>query len=117
LLVGGGTFTAVSDLTTPQFEKTQFLRCNTYGHAWFEYDNSDWRPTFGFALVLRCERCGSERRDALGNSGQVVGRHYDHPDGYKYERGTRPSRTEFRTMLMEIKVREQRKTRQQRKGA
>jgi hypothetical protein len=47
----------------------------------------------------------------------VVQRHYDHPDGYKYARGTRPTRSEFRQILMEEKVREIRKQRQQRKGA
>ena len=101
----------MSDLTTAQFEKTQFVRCNTFGHAWFDYDNSDWRPSFGFALVLRCERCGTERRDAIGNAGQVIQRHYDHPEGYRYEAGTRPTRAEFRRMLLEQKVREGRRAR------
>jgi len=95
-----------SSLTTRQYERTQFIRCNTFGHAWFDYDNSDWVPMFGDPLVLRCERCGSERRDTIGSTGAIVQRQYFHPEGYKYERGTRPTRSEFRRMLLDTKRRE-----------
>lgn len=101
----------MSDLTTAQHERTQFIRCNTIGHAWFDYDNSDWRPTFGDPLVLRCERCGTERRDSIGSSGQLVQRSYDYPEGYKYGRGERPNRSEFRRMLLEQRIRESRQAR------
>jgi hypothetical protein len=101
----------VSDLTTAQYDRSQYVRCNTIGHAWFDYDNSDWIPTFGDPLVLRCERCGTERRDTIGGSGQIIARHYFYPDGYKYGRGERPTRSEFRRMLLEQKLREGRRTR------
>lgn len=101
----------MTDLTTPQWEKTQYVRCNTIGHAWFDYDNSDWVPTFGDPLVLRCERCGSERRDSIGTAGQVVARHYLHPADYKYGRGAKPTRAEFRRMLLEQRIREARDAR------
>ena len=29
-------------LTTRQYEQTQYVRCYTIGHAWFDYDNSVW---------------------------------------------------------------------------
>jgi hypothetical protein len=98
-------------LTTRQHERTQFVRCNTFGHAWFDYDTSDWIPKFGKPLVLRCERCGSERRDSIGASGNVIARHYLHPEGYKYAKGTRPSRPEFRRMMFALKLQEQRAAR------
>jgi len=98
-------------LTTRQHERTQFVRCYTIGHAWFDYDNSDWTPEWGDPLVLRCERCGSERRDTIGATGNIVGRHYFHPEGYKYDKGTRPTKDEFRRSLLDIKRREGRPTR------
>lgn len=101
--------------TTAQFERDQFVRCNTYGHAWFDYDNSDWTPAFGTPLVLRCERCGSERRDTIGAAGQVIGRNYFHPEGYKYARGTKPTRAEFRLLLFMAKIEEQRAKRRKAK--
>ena len=94
-------------LSTQEYEKQQFIRCNTFGHAWFDYDNSDWTPEWGEPLVLRCERCGSERRDTISTStGDIIGRHYFHPDGYSYDRGTRPTRSEFRILLLAKKIEE-----------
>ena len=101
----------MSDLTTRQYERTQYVRCYTIGHAWFDYDNSDWKPQFGDPLVLRCERCGSERRDTVGSSGQIVQRSYFHPDDYKYPKGGRPDKGTFRKMLLEQKKRERREAR------
>ena len=101
----------MSDLTTAEYDRTQYVRCNTFGHAWFDYDSSDWTPTFGDSLVLRCERCGTERRDSIGGSGQILARHYLYPDGYKYGRGERPTRSEFRRMLLEQRIREARAAR------
>jgi len=101
----------VSDLTTAQHERTQFIRCNTIGHAWFDYDNSDWKPSWGDPLVLRCERCGTERRDTIGGGGQIISRQYFHPPGYKYARGTKPTRAEFRRLLLEERIREARAAR------
>ncbi len=103
----------MSDLTTAQYEQSQYVRCHTIGHAWFDYDNSEWRPQFGDPLVLRCERCGTERRDVIGAIGQIVHRHYDYPDGYKYGRGELPTRGEFRRMLIEQRIREARANRPQ----
>lgn len=101
----------MSDLTTAEYDRSQFIRCNTIGHAWFDYDNSDWRPLFGDPLVLRCERCGTERRDVIGASGQIIARNYAHPEGYKYARGTKPTRAEFRRMMLEQRIREARAAR------
>ena len=95
--------TDAADLTTRQFERTQYVRCNTIGHAWFDYDNSEWNPEFGVPLVLRCERCGTERRDTIGAFGQMIGRNYYYPDDYKYPKGMRPTRDEFRVMLLEAR--------------
>lgn len=96
-----------------------FVRCYTFGHSWHDYD-SNWKPSFGTPLTLRCERCTTERRDTIGASGNVVGRHYHYPPGYRYGRGEgRPTRDEFRVMLLAKRIQEQRQRRrqQQREGA
>ena len=102
---------AAEHLTTRQYERTQYTRCYTIGHAWFDYDSSDWNPQWGLPLVLRCERCGSERRDKIGNRGEIIGRSYFYPEGYKYSKGTRPTKNEFRQMLLAQRILEQRATR------
>jgi hypothetical protein len=103
--------TNAAGMTTAQHERTQFVRCNTLGHAWFDYDDSSWSPSFGDPLVLRCERCGTERRDVIGSLGQLIQRHYNYPEGYRYGRGERPSRSEFRIMLLQRRIEEARNSR------
>jgi hypothetical protein len=41
----------------------------------------------------------------------VIQRHYDYPEGYRYGKGERPSRPEFRLMLLEQRIREARDAR------
>ena len=93
-------------MTTEQYERSQFYRCYTLGHAWVDYD-SNWNPGFGTPLTLRCERCGTERRDIINpNTGQLLpGRKYIYPQGYRY--GTeRPTRDNFRVMLLKQRLAE-----------
>jgi hypothetical protein len=100
-----------SQLTTPQYDRTQFVRCNTLGHSWYDYD-SNWAVPSGTApLTLRCERCGTERRDIINALGLLVGRSYSYPDGYRYGRGERPARSDFRMMLLQERMKEARKAR------
>jgi hypothetical protein len=96
----------VSNITTEEHERIGYLRCNTIGHSWHDYDSSEWRPQFGTPLTLRCERCGTERRDVIGQSGDIIQRHYHYPAHYRYAKGTRPSRSEFRQMLLAQRIRE-----------
>jgi hypothetical protein len=103
----------VSNLTTAQYEKTQFVRCNTIGHAWDDVDSNHWTASFGTPFTVRCMRCGTERRDRLDNGGSVYpgGRRYVYPAGYKYATGTRPDRAQFRMMLLQQRIREARAAR------
>lgn len=94
--------------TTVDHERQGYLRCNTMGHSWFDYD-SNWSPQFGIALTLRCERCGMERRDSLSTYGTLLNRHYVRPAGYQYPPHTRPSRDEFRVMLLMQRIAEAKK--------
>jgi hypothetical protein len=100
-------------ITTADHERLGYLRCNTLRHAWFDID-SDWKPTFGTPLTVRCERCGMERRDTINARGDVAARHYKKPPHWKYPKGTRPTAAEFRSMLIAVRIQE---AKEQRKRA
>jgi hypothetical protein len=99
-------------MSTADHERLGYLRCNALGHAWFDVP-SDWRTSFfGEQLTVRCERCGSERRDVLsGVTGELIYRVYVKPESYAYPKGMRPSRRMFRMMLLEQRIREAREAR------
>jgi hypothetical protein len=89
---------------------TDFTRCGTFGHAWFDVDSSHWQTDRGTPLTLRCERCMTERRDVISRTtGELVGRHYIYPSGYHYSAGARPSRDDFRLALLALRLREARR--------
>jgi hypothetical protein len=89
----------------------EYFRCRTFGHAWFDVD-SDWKPSLGTPLTLRCERCTMERRDTISrNSGALITRHYYRPPAYQYAKGERPSMAEFRLMVLSSRINEARRER------
>lgn len=96
----GGSFQ-----TTIDHERQGYIRCNTLGHAWHDYDSS-WTPMFGVPLTLRCERCGMERRDTVNDWGKLLGRRYFRPPNYRYPKGSRPTRDEFRVQLLMQRISE-----------
>lgn len=82
------------------------------GHAWDVVDSNHWTASFGTPLTGRCMRCGEERRDQIGSNGRVVNRRYVMPDWYvKYGKYERPTRADFRLMLIQQRIREARATR------
>jgi len=92
--------------STWHHERRGYVRCRTIGHSWFDYD-SLWTPQFGVPLTLRCERCGTERRDTLSSYGQLLARHYHKPQGYDLTKGEpRLSRDDFRMVLLAIRQEE-----------
>lgn len=89
--------------TTWENERKGYIRCRAVGHSWHDYD-SNWEPMYGFPLTLRCERCGTERRDSVGTSGQLLNRHYVKPDDYDLGRDDfKPTRSDFRLMLLAVR--------------
>jgi hypothetical protein len=77
--------------------------CRTWGHAWdpgWEPSSITPGPVWRNRLSARCTRCTTERIDAIGALGDVMQRHYNYPDGYRYARNERPTRSEFRLMLL-----------------
>ena len=73
------------------------------------YDvDSDWLPWPGETPVtVRCERCGTERRDRVATvDGKLMGRRYVYPEGYRYGKGERPTANEFRLQLIGLRLKE-----------
>ena len=91
-------------------ERRGFIRCRTIGHSWFDYD-STWTPQFGVPLTVRCERCGTERRDTVSQrDGRLLARHYFKPAGYDLKRGEpRLTRSDFRLLLLTVRLQDQAK--------
>lgn len=92
-------------------------KCNTIGHAWEETMDSSWRSELGVPLTLLCQRqCGAQRWDVVDpQTGDLVSRRYIKPKGYSaYPKGERPSRSDFRRMLLASKIEANRKSRSKR---
>ena len=92
-------------------EREGFIRCGTLGHSWHDYDTVGWTSNMGTALTLRCERCGTERRDVIGAHGQLIYRKYAYPKSYRWPKGERPNRSQFRVMLLMKRMQETRSKR------
>jgi hypothetical protein len=92
-----------------------YTRCRTIGHAWYDYDSADWAEDywaqFGDPMTLRCERCSMERREVWAQSGRLVHRDYIRPTGYLYGRGERPTKDDFRLMMLSLRLKEARAAR------
>jgi len=90
---------------------TNYTRCRTIGHAWFDCD-SDWKSQLGTPFTVRCERCGAERRDSVSRStGEVLNRNYTYPPSYAYARNATPTKNDFRLALLSLRLKERRQAR------
>jgi hypothetical protein len=80
------------------------------GHSWFDYDDDGEVPMDGTPLALRCDRCGTGRRDIIEDgTGELLRRSYDYPPGYRYGSGERPTRNDFRVGLIAMQRQQRRK--------
>lgn len=86
---------------TPKVEMSDaILRCKALGHRWADFSPVDMkRPSFGWRLSLRCERCTTERHDLLNSLGELIGggRQYVYVEGYR--EAEKLSRPELRMVL------------------
>lgn len=77
-------------------------------HSWDEVP-SDWAgtTTSGVPFTVRCQRCGTERRDLLGrNTGELVARRYIYAEGYHINSGDEglPNIYDFRLDWIRVKA-------------
>jgi hypothetical protein len=71
----------------------------------------------GTPFTVRCERCGTERRDLLGtNTGEVVSRSYVYPKGYHIDQQDKPKIVDFRLAWLDDHMARMRADRQKRRG-
>jgi hypothetical protein len=56
--------------------------CRTFNHAWVPVE-ADRNPQIGWYMNMRCERCGTVRKDIVNRFGEVERRRYEYPDDYK----------------------------------
>ena len=90
---------------TWQHERKGFVRCRTVGHAWFDVAGNWTPPDASIPLTFHCERCGTERRDAINVFGDLVYRYYVKPDGYDLRKQDfKPTRSDFRKMLLDLRA-------------
>jgi hypothetical protein len=72
-------------------------------HAWYEVD-SDWAAPFGGTpFTLRCDRCGTERRDSFDLHGELMTRRYVYPEGYRLAEGeTKATMQDLRLRILAV---------------
>lgn len=106
--------TGRAEPTKAQEQRAVFIRCRTFGHA-MDAIPAETIPEFGDPLWCRCMRCLTTRIDLIGTNGQVISRRYIYPEGYRdafrHPGDEPPTRPEFRMMLLQQLIHEQRSRR------
>lgn len=84
-------------------DRTQYLECQGPArHAWYLADADGYKPEFGIPVVWRCDRCSTIRQEAWSRtSGEMMSRHYIHPEGYSWSKDERPTAADFRRMWLD----------------
>jgi hypothetical protein len=91
---------------SPRYGKTTgFLLCRTLGHAWDVVDAYTVPRYGGDPVWLRCQRCATERHDAVSPStGELLGRQYVYDPGYRHAFDSSfdvtPSKSDFRRLML-----------------
>jgi len=87
-------------------QTANFLLCRSLGHAWDVVDADRVSSKGGTPVWLRCDRCGTERRDALDpTTGELWGRQYVYDDSYRHAfdssfADAQPTKSDYRRMLL-----------------
>lgn len=102
----------------PRFSQhASYLMCRTLGHAWGPITAERVGRLGGDPLWLRCERCGTERHDAISIvTGDLLTRQYVYEESYRHAFDTSfsdaaPTRSDFRRMLLSESIIKQRNER------
>lgn len=65
-----------------------FLACRDYGHQWWPHTAHFSAREQAYDRTLRCKRCGTTRSQWISLRGEVLGGHYDYPEGYQAPPGS-----------------------------
>jgi hypothetical protein len=87
-------------------QQANYLLCRSLGHAWDVVDADRVPKQGGMPVWLRCERCGTERHDAVSaTTGELFGRGYVYDSNYRHAFDTQfadaaPTKSDYRRMLL-----------------
>jgi hypothetical protein len=77
-----------TDAVSIEMLRSEFLKCRTIAHAWFEAPADDLqKPDIkgDWWLNVACERCTTRRIDLISESGERISRRYKHPKQYQLD--------------------------------
>lgn len=60
----------------------EFIQCRDFGHSWRPYSARLEQKLRCYVQSLRCARCKTIREREIGLRGELLGSHYDYPEGY-----------------------------------
>lgn len=83
-----------------------YAKCRSLGHAWLPGVAASLRHNnqMGVALLLTCDRCGMQRTDIINRRGKLLWRKYDRPDDYVVHGPNKPTRDDWRVMLIKSMI-------------
>lgn len=88
-------------MTSTASRQAGYDRCRGVNHAWYDID-ADRNPSFGYPMWLKCDSCGTIRKDIVDRHGNVLDRQYDYPPDYKDSEGH--SKADFRARLIAPRI-------------
>lgn len=86
--------------------QANLLLCWSFGHAWDVVDADRVPRQGGMPVWLRCDRCGTERHDAVSaTTGELWGRQYVYDTNYRHAfdesfADAAPTKSDYRRMLL-----------------
>jgi hypothetical protein len=75
-----------------------FIECRDIGHSWTKVGT--FVKGAHYVRLLRCQRCGTERRQALDRRGAYHGNSYEYAEGYQFEGTGGIARAEVRRHVL-----------------
>jgi hypothetical protein len=87
-------------------QQANYLLCRSVGHAWDVVAADKLSRKGGVPVWLRCERCGTERRDAVSpTTGELWARQYVYDTSYRHSFDSQfadaaPTKSDWRRMLL-----------------
>lgn len=87
-------------------QQANYLLCRSCGHSWDVVDADRVSKKGGTPVWLRCDRCGTERHDAVSpTTGELWARQYVYDTSYRHSFDSQfadaaPTKSDWRRMLL-----------------